>query len=149
HVALVVAPGELSLYLDGRPVGTTAAVDATISELGTDLKAYLGRSFYQPDAYFDGAFDDIRIWDTALPPEELLADGLVQVQDTDQVLSQKVRTQDDKRILDVTLDYWAPGGNVSGEVTDVPARCPDRKSTRLNSSHVSISYAVFCLKKKK
>src|SRR6266704_5453150 len=29
-----------------------------------------------------------------------------------------------------------------------PAR-PDRKSTRLNSSHVSISYAVFCLKKKK
>ena len=26
---------------------------------------------------------------------------------------------------------------------------PDRKSTRLNSSHVVISYAVFCLKKKK
>src|SRR5207249_7487304 len=29
------------------------------------------------------------------------------------------------------------------------ARFVDRKSTRLNSSHVSISYAVFCLKKKK
>src|SRR5438067_6032913 len=29
------------------------------------------------------------------------------------------------------------------------ARGRDRKSTRLNSSHVSISYAVFCLKKKK
>src|SRR5437870_9723062 len=28
-------------------------------------------------------------------------------------------------------------------------RLPDRKSTRLNSSHVAISYAVFCLKKKK
>src|SRR5437660_3138916 len=28
-------------------------------------------------------------------------------------------------------------------------RCRDRKSTRLNSSHVAISYAVFCLKKKK
>src|SRR5699024_12369844 len=28
-------------------------------------------------------------------------------------------------------------------------RAVDRKSTRLNSSHVSISYAVFCLKKKK
>src|SRR5207253_3699673 len=27
--------------------------------------------------------------------------------------------------------------------------CEDRKSTRLNSSHVAISYAVFCLKKKK
>src|SRR5207249_10041805 len=29
-----------------------------------------------------------------------------------------------------------------------PAITTDRKSTRLNSSHVSISYAVFCLKKK-
>src|SRR5256885_16392565 len=32
---------------------------------------------------------------------------------------------------------------ISGE------RFPDRKSTRLNSSHLVISYAVFCLKKKK
>src|SRR5690348_17379246 len=30
-----------------------------------------------------------------------------------------------------------------------PAQDTDRKSTRLNSSHPSISYAVFCLKKKK
>src|SRR3712207_8123983 len=29
------------------------------------------------------------------------------------------------------------------------ARVGDRKSTRLNSSHANISYAVFCLKKKK
>src|SRR5690242_16145604 len=34
----------------------------------------------------------------------------------------------------------------SGEVTVLGK---DRKSTRLNSSHMSISYAVFCLKKKK
>src|SRR5258708_27254346 len=30
-----------------------------------------------------------------------------------------------------------------------PVPCRDRKSTRLNSSHQIISYAVFCLKKKK
>src|SRR5699024_12804381 len=35
---------------------------------------------------------------------------------------------------------WSP--------TSSSERSPDRKSTRLNSSHVSISYAVFCLKKK-
>src|SRR5947209_16709832 len=29
------------------------------------------------------------------------------------------------------------------------SKVPDRKSTRLNSSHANISYAVFCLKKKK
>src|SRR5260221_5157210 len=32
---------------------------------------------------------------------------------------------------------------------DGPAAWSDRKSTRLNSSHTVISYAVFCLKKKK
>src|SRR2546427_9111999 len=32
---------------------------------------------------------------------------------------------------------------------EVMASTPDRKSTRLNSSHSQISYAVFCLKKKK
>src|SRR5437868_15361409 len=34
------------------------------------------------------------------------------------------------------------------DLRDVAEVLGDRKSTRLNSSHVSISYAVFCLKKK-
>src|SRR3712207_7918924 len=46
----------------------------------------------------------------------------------------------------------APPGRVGGRATRhlgrlIPAL--DRKSTRLNSSHANISYAVFCLKKKK
>src|SRR5438477_12575457 len=36
-----------------------------------------------------------------------------------------------------------------GKTTPPPLMRRDRKSTRLNSSHMSISYAVFCLKKKK
>src|SRR3712207_9137509 len=42
-------------------------------------------------------------------------------------------------------------GNVRGSDNYIPALPPpgDRKSTRLNSSHANISYAVFCLKKKK
>src|SRR6266576_2686286 len=47
--------------------------------------------------------------------------------------------------------YRAPSRTAS--IADEPSgghRSPtDRKSTRLNSSHVEISYAVFCLKKKK
>src|SRR5438034_3513821 len=35
-----------------------------------------------------------------------------------------------------------------GMVSSEPVRRTDRKSTRLNSSHTVISYAVFCLKKK-
>src|SRR5207253_4424765 len=54
-----------------------------------------------------------------------------------------------------------PGGHAvldlsrraTGRTTDdralVAFKLADRKSTRLNSSHVAISYAVFCLKKKK
>src|SRR3712207_8623568 len=41
-----------------------------------------------------------------------------------------------------------PRDGLVGELTDAVARLPDRKSTRLNSSHANISYAVFCLKKK-
>src|SRR5690606_41985518 len=36
----------------------------------------------------------------------------------------------------------------SATIRDPRGTCGDRKSTRLNSSHVKISYAVFCLKKK-
>src|SRR5207244_9830150 len=50
----------------------------------------------------------------------------------------------------VRLDYSTDGGATYPNVINlsVPAT-PDRKSTRLNSSHQIISYAVFCLKKKK
>src|SRR3712207_7974401 len=39
-------------------------------------------------------------------------------------------------------------GRVLGEVKQARGTKSDRKSTRLNSSHANISYAVFCLKKK-
>src|SRR5260364_180460 len=41
-----------------------------------------------------------------------------------------------------------PSMSISSRRWAIP-NCPDRKSTRLNSSHQIISYAVFCLKKKK
>src|SRR3712207_7130765 len=46
---------------------------------------------------------------------------------------------------------WAaePLGQRRGGGRDDTAGWRDRKSTRLNSSHANISYAVFCLKKKK
>src|SRR2546427_2397128 len=41
------------------------------------------------------------------------------------------------------------GGGRAGQVRRLREPGQDRKSTRLNSSHSQISYAVFCLKKKK
>src|SRR5438477_8822652 len=46
----------------------------------------------------------------------------------------------------VTVSESSPGAEI---VIPIFVEKIDRKSTRLNSSHMSISYAVFCLKKKK
>src|SRR5437762_6666315 len=50
----------------------------------------------------------------------------------------------------VLCNLAGAGGPAEGAVVDgVVQEVEDRKSTRLNSSHRCISYAVFCLKKKK
>src|SRR3712207_8919766 len=65
------------------------------------------------------------------------------------------RTQGDRHRL---RDDHRPEGDAAAADPDVGGggphgragrRAVDRKSTRLNSSHANISYAVFCLKKKK
>src|SRR3712207_9310123 len=48
------------------------------------------------------------------------------------------------KVVSIPSGWWAslsPSGSSANALTD-------RKSTRLNSSHANISYAVFCLKKK-
>src|SRR5258707_2586897 len=49
------------------------------------------------------------------------------------------------------LNLWAKLASAAGQSSNSMKflRTLDRKSTRLNSSHANISYAVFCLKKKK
>src|SRR5690625_7129312 len=53
--------------------------------------------------------------------------------------------------VDIEQDaYIYPGTTITGNSSiKSDTVIGDRKSTRLNSSHVAISYAVFCLKKKK
>src|SRR5690606_40954737 len=54
------------------------------------------------------------------------------------------RLRDEVKVGDLVFIYHS-----SCAVPAVVGLAEDRKSTRLNSSHVKISYAVFCLKKKK
>src|SRR5690606_41604383 len=64
--------------------------------------------------------------------------GLVRV-----ARAEEVGVADEEGFL-VVVSVQEPAGDAVGAV----AAHLDRKSTRLNSSHVKISYAVFCLKKK-
>src|SRR5699024_12371799 len=76
----------------------------------------------------------------------------------DIIESRKAANEAEQRKNDLVVylahDLKTPLTSVIGYLTllhDERERSPalqDRKSTRLNSSHVSISYAVFCLKKK-
>src|SRR5690606_40612621 len=60
---------------------------------------------------------------------------------------QPAAEQDAAQPVRNTRDSLAPSRYATPRRRQIAA-CEDRKSTRLNSSHVKISYAVFCLKKK-
>src|SRR5205814_7946561 len=61
----------------------------------------------------------------------------------------KGRSEGERRVILVDRLRQRPGLVVGDRPVSRGARPRDRKSTRLNSSHLGISYAVFCLKKKK
>src|SRR3712207_8228902 len=62
-----------------------------------------------------------------------------------QALDRSLKTID---LPDAYVTYTSTG-LLAQEVLATEPHALDRKSTRLNSSHANISYAVFCLKKKK
>src|SRR5689334_24661408 len=63
--------------------------------------------------------------------------------------SSRARTRTSERVFKQIMEIGADGTPRLREAPPVLQHIEDRKSTRLNSSHSSISYAVFCLKKKK
>ncbi len=80
HFDLVVEPGRIAIYKDGYPIaekdGIQVAENAkglrTVSHLGVDkLNAYLGKSIVDGDLYFNGSFDNVKLYNRALSPAEI------------------------------------------------------------------------------
>src|SRR5690606_40511815 len=90
------------------------------------------------------AFEAISSYVNSLPTRRSsdLAHVMKSVEEADQVVTPH-RVVVGTRNFEVTL---LENAILFGQISGFPK---DRKSTRLNSSHVKISYAVFCLKKKK
>src|SRR5690625_3420606 len=78
-----------------------------------------------------------------LPSDIYLTDDMEIELTVENELMSQLHYKTDKS-LDELSELYSDYLNGSSDISEV-----DRKSTRLNSSHVAISYAVFCLKKKK
>src|SRR5690625_6700076 len=99
------------------------------------VKSYLSKSvWFKFPAYIVGA------------PGNKVGFNLSIVFNTSFGLNFGIRIIFDPCIIDIFMTVVIPYTWKNGST---PKTISDRKSTRLNSSHVAISYAVFCLKKKK
>src|SRR5437868_9878446 len=129
----VTPDGKGSLLYKASELDVTAiaiANDATIfAATSPDGKVYRVSADGKAEVYFDPA--DKYIWSLAI-----LNDG-----------SLAVGTGDNGKLYRVRAAGAKPESSLL--INTNQTHVIDRKSTRLNSSHVSISYAVFCLKKKK
>src|SRR5690625_6943996 len=96
---------------------------------------------YLPLAAGDGGAEDLEL---ARAVDELLAlpFGNWHVETTQVTYQLRVTKKGKAQV------HRGPAAQAVADTSHDRAKKQDRKSTRLNSSHVAISYAVFCLKKK-
>lgn len=70
HYAIVLKPGSMICYIDGKEVGQ-ASLSRRVSDFGTGLEAYIGKSNYLNDPVYQGDFRDFRIYKNALDAEQV------------------------------------------------------------------------------
>ncbi len=80
HYDIVFDDNVMTVYVDGIKMGVNDELGTNVSGLGRGLIGYLGKSFYGEDGYFQGAYDNIHIYDEALDEDDLLGeDQLIDV----------------------------------------------------------------------
>jgi hypothetical protein len=72
---MVFEGNRMQLFIDGVKVGENNSLNTTVGQLGDDLLGYLGRSFYEGDACFQGWYDNIRVYNRALSATEILGNA--------------------------------------------------------------------------
>src|SRR5206468_6100576 len=104
----------------------------------------------QVQTFYPGASPDVIVSSVTAPLERQFGEipGLTQMTSTSSGGGSVITLQFDlAESIDIAQqDVQAA---INAAYSYLPKDLPDRKSTRLNSSHDQISYAVFCLKKKK
>jgi hypothetical protein len=73
HLAVVLNAGTGTLYIDGGTTIVNKLISLRPVDLGTIDYAYIGKSQFDADPYFDGAIDEFRVYNRALSPAEVQA----------------------------------------------------------------------------
>jgi hypothetical protein len=73
HVAVVLASGQETLYVDGVSAASSTTVALRPTDLATIDYAFLGKSQFTADPYFDGKIDEFRVYGRALSATEIQA----------------------------------------------------------------------------
>lgn len=71
-VSMVVSNAKISLYVNGILTSSMQNNGVSTTNMGTDLVGYLGKSLFDADLYFDGAFDNVEIYDKAMTDDEVM-----------------------------------------------------------------------------
>ena len=79
NVVLVMDGTNMKLYIDGSLAAENKNTGVTTTSLGTELLAYLGKSFYSGDKYFKGSFDNFKVYNRALSEAEIVGDVIDKV----------------------------------------------------------------------
>ncbi|NEG95441.1 family 43 glycosylhydrolase [Bifidobacterium sp. SMB2] len=130
NVTITLTDSTTKLYVDGSLVDE--AKDFTGRTLADILGAdggilQLGKANWGSGEYFSGLLDNVKIYGRELTAAEIaaanpIAQTKLSVEKTtpnNQVLSQKIIDgENGEKELNLTLDYWAPNGGVTGEKTD-------------------------------
>ena len=136
HVTLVMDGKNMKLYAGENLIGENANT-VKISKLGKEVLAYLGKSFYGPDAYFKGAFDNIKVYNRALREVEIkggvLGDKteLKSLLDECKALDETKYTEDTWKALQAAVDAGtAVNDNPDALVADVEKAVKDLKDAK-------------------
>ncbi len=70
NLVLVIDGTSSKIYVNGELAAENSNTGLTVSDLGTDLISYIGKSFYD-DSYYVGCFDDFMVYDYALSEDEI------------------------------------------------------------------------------
>ncbi|KOU63233.1 glycosylase [Streptomyces sp. MMG1533] len=71
HLAVTIADGTGTLYVNGTAVARNTSMSLTPAALGALANNWLGRSNYSADPVFAGAFDEFNVWSHALTAAEI------------------------------------------------------------------------------